>query len=230
MNGPSVPDGCASTAERLPELALGILSGAERADVLAHLDRCASCRAELESWAATADALPMLLGDAEPPSGFEGRTMDRLRTAQALEPRWPVWRRVLGVAAIVAMAMIVTLAGVRIVDAGNDGSSGNVAETEVTSAQMVVRSGHRAGDAFMTGGKDRYVFVDVSYGVGSGRYDIETVDHANRATKIGAVDVTEGHGAWAGEVPEGAAEPQVVRMVDADGKVVCWAKFGPVAT
>jgi hypothetical protein len=230
MNGPSVPDGCASTAERLPELALGILSGAERADVLAHLDRCASCRAELESWAATADALPMLLGEAEPPSGFEDRAMERLRTEQALEPRWPMWRRVLGVAAIVAMAMIVTLAGVRIIDAGNDGSSRNVAETEMTSAQMVGRSGHRAGDAFITGGGDRYVFVDVDYGVGSGRYDIETVDHANNATKIGALDVKEGHGAWAGELPEGSADPQTLRMVDAQGKVFCSAEFGPVAS
>jgi hypothetical protein len=230
MNGPIVPDGCASMAERLPEHALGIHSGAERADVLAHQDRSASCRAELESWAATADALPLLLGEAEPPSGFEGRTMDRLRTEQALEPRWPIWRRVLGVAAIVAMAMIVTLAGVRLVDAGNGGSSRNVAETEMTSAQMVGRGGHRAGDAFMTGGDDRYVFVDVDYGVGSGRYDIETVDQANHSTRIGAVDVKEGHGAWAGELPKGSADPQMLRMIDADGKVFCWAKFGPIAT
>jgi hypothetical protein len=230
MNGPSVPNGCAPTAERLPELALGILSGAERADVLAHLDRCASCRAELESWAATADLLPGLLGEAEPPAGFEGRTLDRLRTEQALEPRWPIWRRVLTVAAIVAMAMIVTLAAVRIIDAGSDSGSGRVAETEMVNAPMVGRSGHRAGDAFMTGGEERYLFVDVDYGVGSGRYDIEAVDHADNTTKVGAVDVKEGHGAWAGELPKGAADPEMVRMVDADGKVWCWAKFGPVAT
>jgi hypothetical protein len=156
--------------------------------------------------------------------------MERLRTEQALEPRWPMWRRVLGVAAIVAMAMIVTLAGVRIVDAGNDGSSRTATGTEVTSARMVGRSGHRAGDAFMTGGDDRYVFVAVDYGVGTGRYDIQAVDDANRATTIGSVDVTEGHGAWAGEVPRGAADPRMLRMLDADGKVFCWAKFGPVAT
>jgi Putative zinc-finger len=229
VNGRREPSECAATAERLPELALGILSGSERADVLAHLDRCASCRAELESWAATADVLPSLLGEAEPPAGFEGRTMERLRTEQALEPRWPMWRRVLTVAAIVAMAMIVTLATVRIIDAGSNGSSGPVAETEMTSATMIGRSGHRAGDAFMTGGDERYVFVDVDYGVGSGRYDIEAVDHANNITRIGAVDVKEGHGAWAGELPKGAADPQTVRMVGADGKVFCWAKFGPVA-
>jgi hypothetical protein len=231
VNGPGVPDnGCAATAERLPELALGILSGAERADVLAHLDRCASCRAELESWAATADALPLLLGEAEPPAGFEARTMERLRTAQALEPRWPMWRRVLGVAAIVAMAMIVTLAAVRIIDAGNDGSSRNLAETELTSAPMIGRSGHHAGDAFLTSGNERYVFVDVDYGDSSGRYRIEAVDHADRATSLGAMDVTAGHGAWAGELPDGAGAPATVRMVDVDGNVVCWAKFGPVAS
>jgi hypothetical protein len=230
MNGPSVPNGCAATAERLPELALGILSGSERADVLAHLDRCSSCRAELERWAATADLLPGLLGEAEPPAGFESRTLDRLRAEQALEPRWPVWRRVLSVAAVVAMAMIVTLAAVRIIDAGRDGSSGTVATTDVTSAPMVGRSGHRAGDAFVTGGDERYVFVDVDYGDSSGRYDIEAVDKANRTTRLGAMDVKDGHGAWAGELPEGAGRPETVRMVTADGEVVCWAEFGPVAT
>jgi hypothetical protein len=118
---------------------------------------------------------------------------------------------------------------VRIIDAGSNGS-GPVAETEMTSATMVGRSGHRAGDAFMTGGGDRYLFVAVNYGADSGRYDIQALDHANRITKIGAVDVKDGHGAWAGELPKGAAAPQTVRMVGADGKVFCWAKFGPVAT
>jgi Putative zinc-finger len=230
MNGPTGPGGCAAVAERLPELALGILSGADRADVLAHLDRCASCRAELERWAATADLLPALLGEAEPPAGFEIRTLERLRAEQALEPRWPVWRRVLTVAAVVAMAMIVTLAGVRLIDAGNDGAPNRLGETEMTSVPMVGRSGHHAGDAFLTGGDDPYVFLDVNYGVGTGRYEIEAVDQANHTTRIGAVDVDEGHGVWAGELPAGVADPQMLRMVDADGKVFCWAKFGPVAT
>ena len=38
MNGPGATNDCAAASDRLPELALGILSGNERAEVLAHLD------------------------------------------------------------------------------------------------------------------------------------------------------------------------------------------------
>jgi hypothetical protein len=58
MNGPNATNACAPIADRLPELALGILGGGDRADVLAHLDHCASCRDESADWSATADVLP----------------------------------------------------------------------------------------------------------------------------------------------------------------------------
>jgi hypothetical protein len=87
MTGPVASSGCAPVADRLPELALGILGGGERAEVLAHLDRCAACRDESGDWAATADVLPFLLPEAEPPTGFEVRTLDRIRAAQVLVPR-----------------------------------------------------------------------------------------------------------------------------------------------
>ena len=38
---------CAEISELLPEFAFGILAAEERAGVVAHLDVCASCRADL---------------------------------------------------------------------------------------------------------------------------------------------------------------------------------------
>ena len=61
--------------------------------------------------------LPGLLAEAEPPPGFEARTLERLRADQAPVPRRSMMRRVLTVAAIVAVVMIATLAAVRIIDA-----------------------------------------------------------------------------------------------------------------
>ena len=95
-----------------------------------------------EDLAATADVLPTLLADAEPPAGFEARTLERLRIDQARVPRWSLSRRVLTVAAIVAAAMIVTLATVRILDAGSSSPSAS-GSTEVKSAPMVGASGPR---------------------------------------------------------------------------------------
>jgi hypothetical protein len=230
MNGPTA-SGCAPVADRLPELALGILGGSERAEVLAHLDHCASCRDESADWAATADVLPLLLPEAEPPKGFETRTLDRLRAQQALVPRRSPMRRVLTLAAIVAVVMVATLAAVRIVDAQSADSDRDAA-VPVAAAPMIGHKNHEAGVAFMTSGDERYVFLDVDYGDRSGMFQIETVDEANRVTKLGTVALDEGHGAWAGELPAGssAAPPRMVRVVGPGGQVFCTARFGAVAS
>jgi Putative zinc-finger len=233
MTGSS--SGCVPISDRLPELALGILSGSDRADVVAHLDQCAKCRDASMAWAATVDALPSLLGEAEPPAGFEARTLERIRADQRHGPRRLPRRRstvqkVLAVAAIVAVAMIGTLATVRILDARSSGSAPS-ATADITSAQMIGAGGRNYGDAFMTSGHETYVFLDVDYRSSSGRYRIEAVDASNQVTPIGAVTVTEGHGVWAGEAgfsKDGA--PAMVRLVDDDGSVVCAARFGTVAT
>jgi hypothetical protein len=231
VSGPTTPSECAPIADRLPELALGILGGGERADVLAHLDRCATCRDESADWAATADVLPLLLPEAEPPVGFEARTLERLRTERVLVPRRSTWHRVLAVAAIAAAVMIATLAAVRIIDASGSSSSQSDASVPVASARMIGQQGNRAGNAFMTTGEEQYLFLDVTYGVKSGVYRIETVDAADRVTPIGSVAINEGHGAWAGEVPggRGGAPPAMVRVIGPDGQVFCTARFGPVA-
>ncbi len=223
MNGPGATNDCASTSDRLPELALGILSGTERADVLAHLDTCASCRAESGEWAATVDVMPTLLAEAEPPAGFESRTLERLRADQSRVPRRPIIQRVLALAAVVALVMVASVAAVRILDARGSGSS----SSDVASASMIGNGGRRAGDAFMTSGGERYVFVDVNYGVKTGMYRIESVDAQNDVTALGHVVVSGGHGAWAGELPSGGTSgtPDMVRLVDPQGNVLCAARF-----
>jgi hypothetical protein len=223
MNGPGATNDCASVSDRLPELALGILSGNERAEVLAHLDSCGSCRAESAEWAATVDVLPSLLAEAEPPAGFEVRTLQRLQADRARVPRRSLTQRVLALAAVVAFVMVASIAAVRIIDARGSGSS----STDVASASMIGRSGRRAGDAFMTSGGERYVFLSVDYGVKTGMYRIEAVDSRDEVTPLGHVVVSGGHGAWAGELPGGAKSttPAMVRLVDPDGQVLCAARF-----
>jgi hypothetical protein len=62
---------CDETCDLLPELALGIADGADRARILARVAECADCRRELERQAATADSLLLLAPEHEPPAGFE---------------------------------------------------------------------------------------------------------------------------------------------------------------
>jgi hypothetical protein len=82
---------CAELADVAAELALGVLTGRERAMAVAHLDQCDACREDVRQLMATGEQLLELLPPAEPPAGFETRVLARLglpASAQApAEPR-----------------------------------------------------------------------------------------------------------------------------------------------
>ncbi|MGH3264984.1 MAG: zf-HC2 domain-containing protein, partial [Trebonia sp.] len=69
---------CAELADMVTELALGVLTGRERATAVAHLDECETCREDVRQLMATGDQLLALLPPAEPPAGFETRVLGRL--------------------------------------------------------------------------------------------------------------------------------------------------------
>ncbi|MBL1107531.1 hypothetical protein JK361_23520 [Streptomyces sp. 5-8] len=64
---------CDKLREIGAELALGVLPGRERAEAVAHLDRCADCREHVRQLTLVGDRLIGLLPDGEPPPGFENR-------------------------------------------------------------------------------------------------------------------------------------------------------------
>jgi hypothetical protein len=69
---------CAELSDVAAELALGVLTGRERAIAIAHLDRCDGCRDDVRQLMATGEQLLELLPSAEPPAGFETRVLERL--------------------------------------------------------------------------------------------------------------------------------------------------------
>ena len=69
---------CAELADVAAELALGVLTGRERAGAIAHLNTCEACREDVRQLMATGEQLRELLPSAEPPAGFEIRVLARL--------------------------------------------------------------------------------------------------------------------------------------------------------
>ena len=69
---------CAELADVAAELALGVLTGRERAVAIAHLDACEACREDVRQLMATGEQLRELLPPTEPPAGFETRVLERL--------------------------------------------------------------------------------------------------------------------------------------------------------
>ena len=73
--------GCDEFADVAAELALGVLMGRERADALAHLERCDACREKVRQLTMTGEQLLGLLPAVEPAAGFESRALARLGIA-----------------------------------------------------------------------------------------------------------------------------------------------------
>jgi hypothetical protein len=69
---------CPELADVAAELALGVLTGRERAVAIAHLGACETCREDVRQLMATGEQLRELLPAAEPPAGFESRVLERL--------------------------------------------------------------------------------------------------------------------------------------------------------
>ena len=79
---------CDEFAEVAAELALGVLTGRERAAALAHLDVCECCRELVRELTMTGEELLALLPSREPPAGFETRVLARLTPRAApVRPR-----------------------------------------------------------------------------------------------------------------------------------------------
>ena len=93
---------CGRYAEEIAELALGISTGRQRAQVLAHLEACPRCHAEMEQLSLAADSLLEVVPGVEPPLGFEVRLMERLwagrMARQPVRRQWFVRRSSLALA------------------------------------------------------------------------------------------------------------------------------------
>ena len=79
--------GCEAYEDNWPELALGVLTGRERSQVLAHVESCPRCAEDLEVLSRTADTVLQAAPDMEPPLGFEVRLFDRMGVTDAAPRR-----------------------------------------------------------------------------------------------------------------------------------------------
>lgn len=213
---------CTAVQEELPELALGVLDGSTRAEVVDHLAQCARCRVVAEGHAATADALALVVPEAEPPPGFIERTQVRLARQQQPRPRWRPREAAFLVGAAAALLVIATLAAVRIVDASRENEVGS---GRVHEARMIGDGDHEVGHVYATeaDGQD-FLFVSVAYGVPAGSYAVDVVGDDGSA-RVGTMAISDGRGEWAGPTGGVRGPPRAVQLVDENGRVVCRARF-----
>ncbi|MEU6981665.1 hypothetical protein [Streptomyces sp. NPDC046371] len=221
--------GCERLRELGAELALGVLPARERAEAVAHLDRCPECREHVEQLTAAGDGLLGLLPEAEPPVGFESRVVAALAPAPA--PRRHGRRRLRLAAAAVAAALACGFGGwaVGTVVQGAPAVStdpGRAARPGLFEAALVSPAGHEVGRVFAHQGEPGWVYMSVDL-EGAGRGPVRCVlDGSDGGSAVlGSFALKDGYGYWAAPARVGPAAPAGVRLLGADGTVLATAAF-----
>ena len=97
---------CDGLAEVAAELALGALTGRERAQAIMYLDVCGTCRERIRRLALTEEDLLGLLPGCGPSAGFETGVIGRLgftRRHRRQPPTLPRWMLAAAAVAVVAV-------------------------------------------------------------------------------------------------------------------------------
>ena len=206
---------CTQLQEVAPELALGILVGAERGQALAHLAGCADCRRLVDELSQAADSLLLLAAEAEPPLGFESRVAARLTGDQ---PRRRPWRWI----ATTVAAAVLAAAATGIIVHQLDGGDGDL---HLRTAALVATTGKETGDVYVTAGRPAWVFMSVESTEAGQTYQCELHFTDGRVVEAGQFTVADREGWWGTAVKAGAEDLQSVRVLAPDGTTIASANF-----
>jgi anti-sigma-K factor RskA len=198
---------CARAREAAAELALGILTGDERATTLAHLATCDACRAAVDELATTADALLLAGPEIEPPPGFESRVLARIG-ADAPPRRHRRSRAVVAAIVVAAAAAVAALAGL----------VGDRRSPEPVRTLRLAAPGAAGGEVYTYAGDPPWLFMTVR-GVADGIYRCRLVIGGEHRD-IGTLEVRAGTGAWGRVLDLDPDRITRVELVDATGRVV----------
>jgi len=210
--------------EVLVGLALGELTGRERADALEHVMACHRCRDELEALTAAAEHALLAAPLAEPPPGFESTVLahlgESLPAARRPARRSSLW--LVAAAAVVLLAGIV--AGSLLVRSG--------AGSEVAEATMLTSTGRDVGAVWRYDEDPGWVFVSVpgwevweEPGGEPHRYRLEATLTDGTTLDLGPADLATTDGSWGTTLTVASDQVHRVAVVDETGRAWCEGTF-----
>jgi len=206
---------CEGLRDAAPELALGVLSGRERAEAIAHLQDCPACEQFVRELSVVGDRLVALVPGAEPPVGFEQRVLDRLGIARRRR-----WRRRWLAAAAVLVAIGLAAAGWTLRGALVDRDVRDFASATITS------DGHPVGEVFAYSDLRSWLYVELSSPRATGTVSCQVRLGDGRTMTVGTFPVSAGSGQWAVPAPIMGERLVEVRILAEDGSLLGTATFG----
>jgi anti-sigma factor RsiW len=216
--------GCEQYGNDLAELALGVLTGRERARVLSHVESCPRCAEELEILSRTADSLLQTAPEMEPPLGFEVRLFERMgvtapapRRRRLLRSRWVP--AVVGVAAA-ALALGIGLS-VSSSPSPNVTAQAKGSHDVVTAA--LVANDRTVGHVVTVGGAKPWMSMMLDDASVHGTVHCVVVTQDGKTYTVGTFVARDGYGAWTAPLHVDPATVRRAEVVSPSGTVVATA-------
>ena len=215
---PSSPD-CAGIREALPELALGIADGVQRALALEHVAGCSDCRRELEEFSSLADELIGLAPEREAPPGFENRLLGRvaIRQTRRRQVRRRLRRLTLAAAAVpavvaaTALTMSISYSSDRRLASQYRAALHGAHGKYFQSARLNTPAGQVAGIVFAYQGSPSWLFYVLGGRSRSGLYREQIVTRSGRTLTLPRFRLIEG--TWGIATPIPVRDVARVRLI-----------------
>ncbi|HEX4163752.1 MAG TPA: zf-HC2 domain-containing protein [Acidimicrobiales bacterium] len=226
MNDDMNARGCEEHQNELPELALGVLTGRDRARALAHVDSCARCAEELEQLSRAADAVVQAAPSAEPPMGFEVRLFERMgvtdmrRRSRLRPPRWAVGA-LSAAAAVIALAVGLSLG----LSSSTPPSPSAAPPNDVVTANLV-EHGTVVGRVATHGGEHPWMWMMLVDSNAQGTVDCIVVTSDGVSHQVGTFEAKKGYGAWVAPLAVNPKDIRSAEVVAPSGTVIATAALG----
>lgn len=209
---------CEQVRDLSAEMALGTISGDDRAGLIAHISSCAKCRVEIEELSEVADAILLLGPEHEPPSGFESRVLASFNAPQRTRKlAWLTAAAVIVAAAIAAGSVLWVTADEREVAAHYQADLAAANGEYFGIKELEAMDGSKAGNIFAYEGQPSWVFV-VFDDADDGIYRAELVTKTGM-TDLGEVNVQSDPATWSADM-DSLKDVRVLRFVGSDGEVL----------
>jgi hypothetical protein len=221
--------GCQDYTGDLSELALGVLTGRERARALSHVETCPRCAEELEQLSRAADALVEVAPEVEPPLGFEVRLFERMGVADVPHrrrrraPRW-VPSALAAAAAVAALVVGLTLALSSPAPPARN-AAGAARHHDVDVATLF-EHGESVGHVVTHAGAQPWMSMMLADSSARGRVECFVVTNDGVTHWVGWFTAKDGYGAWLAPLHIDPKDLRAAQVVSPSGTVIATATLG----
>ena len=217
--------GCEEYGDELAELALGVLTGRERARVLLHVESCPRCAEELEILARAADSVVQAAPEMEPPLGFEVRLFERMGLTD-VTPRRRRFRPSRWVPAVVGVAAAALVLGLALGLTSSSPTPTVTAQPHGTHQAVtaaLVEDGETVGHVMAMGGAKPWISMMLADSSADGRVNCVVVTDDGVTYRVGSFKANKGYGAWISPLPVSPDQLRAAEVVSPSGTVIATA-------